>query len=425
MYILLACLSSLQAPVQAPEATIAWEAHRLSETFFSEGAAFGDFNRDGVNDVVSGPYWYEGPEYRDRHLIYEPKPYEVASYSDNFLSWSSDIDGDGWTDYIVAGYPGREAWWFQNPGEKEQPWKRFAIHDNVENESPSFVDMDGDGLEDLVCHSRGVMCWLGRDKTDPTAPWTKHDFSLNLGLVQFTHGMGVGDLSGDGRPDVLINIGWFEQPESLEGDPVWTFHKGRFSPDYGGAQMIVYDVDADGDNDVVGSLQAHGYGLSWFESQEVEGARYFKQRKIMGAVPGEFGCPLAVSELHALALADVDGDGLQDIVTGKRYLSHYQQEPGWSDTRYLLWFKLARSGEGKVIFTPHVIDDASGVGTQIVAGDIDGDGRIDALVGNKSGTSLLLQRSVGNPGARVIPVPAVPETQKAQKQGATKGTTPR
>ncbi|QDV06180.1 FG-GAP repeat protein [Planctomycetes bacterium Poly30] len=390
---------------------LAWGAHRLTSEFFGEGATFGDFNRDGAPDVASGPYWYEGPGFAERHEIYEPKAFDVAGYSDHFFDWSTDIDGDGWLDLFVIGFPGQEAWWFQNPGdtpegEEHVHWRRSVVHDAVDNESPAFTDIDGDGLEDLVCHSQGLMCWFGRDKADPFARWTRHDFSRNLGLGKFTHGMGVGDLSGDGRPDVLLNFGWFEQPESLEGDPEWTFHKQTFSPDYGGAQMLVTDVDGDGDQDVIGSLRAHSYGLSWFESIAEDGARTFVEHPIMGSKEGEHDCPMAVSELHALDLVDVNGDGLLDVVTGKRYLSHGRREPGSSDPPYLMWFELRRSEGDAVAFLPHLIDDASGVGTQIVAGDIDGDGRTDVVVGNKTGTSVHLQRDAGSPTARVVTVPA-------------------
>lgn len=411
----------------ADASAIAWEAHRLTSEFHCEGATFGDFDGDGVNDVAAGPYWYAGPEFSERHLIYEPHPFDVARYSDNFFGWSRDLDGDGWLDLFVVGFPGKEAWWFRNPGEGVRAaagWERFLVHPQIDNESPELTDLDGDGEDELVCHTRGAMCWLDRDPADPTAPWTAHVFSRNLGLAQFTHGLGVGDLNGDGRADVLLNTGWFEQPADLAGDPVWDFHKHMFSPHYGGAQMLVHDVDGDGDNDVIGSLRAHAYGLSWFESELVDGARVFTERPIMGAAPGEHGCPVAVSELHALALVDMDGDGLQDVVTGKRYLSHGRNEPGSSDPPYLMWFELERGSDGAVAFRPHMIDDASGVGTQVVAGDVDGDGRADVVMANKTGAALFLQRDPGQPGARLVSLPA-PDAQPADDRFPAGAVVPR
>src|SRR5262245_26183452 len=45
---------------------------QLSDQFWSEGANFGDLNNDGVNDVISGPYWWEGPDFKKRHEYYPP-----------------------------------------------------------------------------------------------------------------------------------------------------------------------------------------------------------------------------------------------------------------------------------------------------------------------------------------------------------------
>ena len=48
----------------------AYRKLQLSDQFLCEGATFGDFNRDGVMDVVAGPFWYEGPDFKQRHEIY-------------------------------------------------------------------------------------------------------------------------------------------------------------------------------------------------------------------------------------------------------------------------------------------------------------------------------------------------------------------
>ena len=58
----------------------------------------------------------------------------------------------------------------------------------------------------------------------------------------------------------------------------------------------------------------------------------------------------------------------------------------------LYWFKLARDSKGGVDFIPHRIDDDSGVGTQVVATDVNGDGLPDIVVGNKKGTFVHLQQ---------------------------------
>jgi putative heme-binding domain-containing protein len=343
---------------------------RLTDTFTSEGATFGDFNRDGKMDVASGPYWHEGPGFLKKHEIYEPKVYEKTGYSDNFLAFTHDFNGDGWMDVLVVGYPGRKTVWFENPQGREERWKRNVLFDVTDTESPGFADLTGDGVPELICATGGRLGYV-------TLDGKFHAVTPKAAYHRFTHGLGIGDVNGDGRADVLEAGGWWEQPKALVGDPEWTKHAVDFGK--GGAQMFAYDVDGDGDNDVITSLDAHGYGLAWFE-QTKEG---FTKRIIDD---------VAFSQPHALALEDMDGDGLKDIVTGKRHWAHGpDKDPDPQGPAVLYWFQLTRRADG-VRYVPHLIDDASGVGTQVTVGEITGDKLSDVIVGNKLGTFLFLQK---------------------------------
>ena len=388
----LSCLSWASAAAQ--EFRIhTFEEIPLSAEFFSEGASFGDLDRDGHMDIVSGPYWYAGPGFSARHEIYAPRPFDTKGYSDNFFAWVRDFDGDGWNDVLVVGFPGQDASWFVNPRGAEGHWKRHVVFDVVDNESPDFVDLTGDGLPELVCQHDDRVGWAEPDWEAPERPWTWHPLS-GAGIGgRFTHGLGVGDVNGDGRPDVLGRAGWWEQPATLTGDPAWTHHPHAFAG-RGGAQMFAFDVDGDGDNDVITADNAHGYGLYWFESVPDGEGLAFRKHRIMGNEPGHSPFGTVIGNLHAMALVDMDDDGLPDLVTGNRFWAHGGGDKADHEPPPVAWFRLERgaSGEGLVRFVPHVIDGDSGVGTQVVAGDVNGDGLVDVVVGNKAGTFVHIHR---------------------------------
>ena len=389
-------LALLLANAAHAGAQLEFERLQLSSDFTCEGANFGDLNRDGAVDIVAGPYWYAGPEWKTRHELYEPKTFDPLAYSDNFFAWCEDFDADGWLDVLVVSFPGKEAYWLRNPlgdaARRAAHWERFAVHASVDNESPAFVDLTGDGRRELVFHTAGQFGWASPDPRDVRAPWRFQALSSALRIGPFTHGLGVGDLSGDGRADVLWREGWYEQPAQLDG-ALWKFHEFKFSDREGGAQMLVFDVDGDGDNDVVSSLAAHHFGLSWFENVTEGGVRSLRETRLMDDEPADNPHGVCFGELHALAAADINGDGLLDVVTGKRWWSHGPQgDPQPGSTAQTYWFELQRGASG-VSFVPHLASDDCGVGVQVVAGDVNSDGRADIVVGNKRGVFVLAQRA--------------------------------
>jgi hypothetical protein len=388
-----------------------FERKQLTSEFWSEGANFGDFNKDGVNDIVSGPFWWEGPDFAKKHEYYPATEtfkrknddgsdgaiahgYDPLGYSKNFFAFTHDINKDGWTDILILGFPGEESAWYENPKSNAAAtghWKRHIAIDVTDNESPTFGDITGDHQPEIICSSKGSYGYA-TPGSDPTQPWKWHNISPNNNYHKFTHGMGYGDVNGDGKADLLEKNGWWEQPASLNGDPLWKFHAFEFSKP-GGSQMYAYDVDGDRDNDIITALEAHGYGLAWYEQVKEGDQITFKQHLIMGKEPSDNKYGVKFAQLHAVDLVDMDNDGLKDIVTGKRWWAHGPKgdaEPNAPAVSY--WFKLTRDKKN-VDFIPYQIDDDSGIGTQVVAGNVNQDKLPDLVVGNKRGTFVLLHQA--------------------------------
>ncbi len=123
---------------------------QLDGEFYAEGATFGDINGDGQGDVIAGPFWYAGPDFQERHEIYEPAVWDIARYSKNFFAFIYDFNKDGANDIFFIGFPGEDASWFENPKEGTGHWVRHQVFDVVDNESPTFEDLTGDGIPELV-----------------------------------------------------------------------------------------------------------------------------------------------------------------------------------------------------------------------------------------------------------------------------------
>ncbi len=375
---------------------VRWEKKTLTDKYYCDGVNVGDFNRDGHTDLVAGPFWYEGPSLERAHEFYPAVPLPPEkSPSNSMFSFAWDFSGDGWDDILVLGRVHlHEAYWYENPREQSGHWKKHFVFERIRGESPPFVDVDGDGRPELVCHWEERWGLLKFDPKSPTKPWRFEPITVRGEFDQFYHGTGVADLNGDGRLDLLLNDGWWEQPAEWRGGP-WSDHRFKFAR-RGGAQMFAYDVDRDGDKDVITALDAHGWGLAWFEQVKENGERKFREHKFMGDRGEEAKYGVAFSQPHALAMADIDGDGEPDLVVGKRRWAHGPKgdvEP--EATPVVYWFRLVIEPGQPPRFEPHLIDDASGVGVQITVADVDRDGRTDVLTASKLGTFVFYNRRNG------------------------------
>lgn len=363
----------------------------LTDKYFCDGITAGDINRDGRPDIIAGPYWYEGPGFTTKHEIYPAQEFPTKpSPTDSMFSYVWDFNSDDWPDILVLGRVHlHSAIWYENPQGEGGPWKKHYAFERVKGESPPFLDVDADGKPELVTHWEGQWGLIQPLWTAPEKPWTFKPITETGKWEQFYHGTGIGDVNGDGRLDLLLNEGWWEQP--AERHRLWVKHSFVFSKDRGGAQMFAYDVNGDGFSDIITSLNAHGWGLAWFEQIRRAGQITFTEHKLMGDRTEEEHFGVCFSQPHALTMADLNGDQLMDIVVGKRMWAHPPPkdiEPNAPQVLY--WFQLTRTEESGVRFIPHLIDERSGVGVQVSSVDVNDDHRSDILTVSKLGTFLFL-----------------------------------
>jgi hypothetical protein len=380
------------ASVPLPNAEVRFTTRVLSNDFYAESAAIGDIDGDGVVDLIAGPLWFRGPEFEVLGQLAEAPTFDLDHYSSFFLSFGGDLDDDGDLDVIAIDHPGGpngngapNARWYDNPGPAglNSEWPVHQLFDAVVgNESPTFANLLPGDAKQLVFMTDGKLGYA-LPSLPPSEPWQFTPISGQQFSTPYVHGLGIAEVTGDGRADVLEATGYWEQPTSLE--QAWTHHAIDFAEGgMGGAQMYGFDVDGDGDTDVLSSLNAHGYGLAWFE--QISADEFVAHEILPSQATAE-----SFSQQHAMVVADINGDGLLDIVTGKRYYAHPSAtpDPGTTDPAVVYWFELVR--EGGVQFVPHLIHSDSGVGCSFAVGDVTGDGRPDVFTANKHGIFLHVQ----------------------------------
>jgi hypothetical protein len=376
-------LKSFGTPYTSPR----FRVQNVTPFSYTYGVDAADIDHDGKVDLVSGPFYYPGPDFTQQREIYPPEtlnPGVVAPIGSR-MQFAYDWTGDGWPD-VIRLQPGQGTL-YVNPRGEERRWDKFPVV-AITSEIAVLRDIDGDNVPELLYGAAGTAGYgyAKPNPADPTKPWiftsVSKDVPVNI------HGVGVGDVNRDNRLDIVAPAGWWEQPAKGAPAGLWNYHPSRLGA--GGAEMCVYDVNGDGRNDIVTSLAAHFWGLSWFE-QAADGS--FAEHKVMGDYSAKNPGDVTFSELHGSACADVNGDGITDFITGKRFWSHVENysgpDPYGAPVLYAFNTKRNPKAPGGAEFVPELLNNRTGIGSTMVVRDLNGDGKTDIVVATVLGLNIL------------------------------------
>jgi hypothetical protein len=340
--------------------------HHLG-TDHAEGITTLDMNGDGRPDLLSGAYWYENPG--PAGGAWTRHQYRTVGTLGEFVSdsgeWTVDVNHDGAPDVVTTGWMVNGLWWYENPKQPGKLWQRHKIADSYDTEGGTMADINGDGKPDIIVahYNHSGILWVDFSGPEPKVHHVGNS-------TQDGHGIGIADVNGDGKADILTPFGWFQNVDADHDKWIW---HGDWQLGDAGFPIIGYDVNGDGRTDIIYG-EGHSYGLYWLEQTGSASDRHWVKHII----------DESYSQIHALKLVDIDGDGVPELVAGKRYRGHSGNDPGSYDPLVIYYYKINRK-TGTFTRYPIAVNSAAGAGTQFIAQDLDGDGDVDIATAGKTG----------------------------------------
>jgi hypothetical protein len=403
----------------------AWtaESDQGGAQFGRSVASAGDVNGDGYSDVVVGaPSFSNGEMSEGRAFLFlggvtglGATPVWTAESNQAGASFgrvasAGDVNGDGYSDVVVgastffngeiaegraflflgnaSGLASTPAW----TAESNQPSAYFGSN------LASAGDVNGDGYSDVVVgafnfsngeFSEGrAFLYLGSASgLSPTPSWTAESdqANSNFGVVS-----SAGDVNGDGYSDVVVGARNYDNGEndegraflylgsssSLELTPAWTAESNQANASFGGSVASAGDVNGDGYSDVV-------VGGFYFSNGETGEGRAFLY---VGSSSGLAPTPVWTAESNqtnaflgssVASAGDVNGDGFSDVAVGAPYFTNGQTDEG----RAFVYLGSASGPSFALVWAAESNQADSQFGRVVSAGDVNGDGFSDVVVG--------------------------------------------
>jgi len=359
-------------PLTAPS-RVKFKKHVINADSDFEAACATSIRGKGKLDIVSGDTWYAAPDWtphKFREIGVWGRSATESGYRASFADLPVDVNGDGRIDIVSSDYASGEIFWHENVGDTADLWPKHLIATPGSAETTIIAPILGKGTFCILPNVGGVVVWYELRMPGAKPEWVEHV----VGKEGAGHGIGWGDVNGDGKVDIVCPNGWYEQVDAKDNKWIWhgDYHCGLGACSIG---MPVLDVDGDGRNDIVIGA-GHNYGISWMQQMPPGSTQKWTEHIIDNTW----------SQPHALMLADIEHNHKPVVLTGKRYKAH-DHDPGALEPLVICYYKYdIKSAQ----WTQYIIDQGThaGTGLQLWAGNVVSRGRTDIIAPGKSGLYL-------------------------------------